>query len=48
MADLLDDADQVGPGAQVGNVQYICEGWQHLHLVKNLELGQITDPFYVC
>ena len=26
MSDLLDDADQVGPGAQVGHVQYICEG----------------------
>ena len=26
MSDLLDDADQVGSGAQVGHVQDICEG----------------------
>ena len=36
-SDLLEDADQVGPGTQIGHVQHVCEGGQHLHLVQNLE-----------
>ena len=39
-SDLLEDADQVGPGAQVGHVQHVCEGGQHLHLVQNLKHGR--------
>ena len=37
---LLEDADEVRPGAQVGHVQHVREGGQHLHLVQNLGPGQ--------
>ena len=33
---LLEDAHEMAAGAEVGNMKNISEGWQHLHLIQNL------------
>ena len=45
---LLEDADEVRPGAQVGHVQHVREGGQHLHLVQNLGPGGRGYPKIFC
>lgn len=45
-SDLLEDADEVRPGAQVGHVQHVCEGGEHLHLVQNLEIQNKNPTVY--
>ena len=45
---LLEDADEVRPGAQVGHVEHVREGRQHLHLVQNLGPGaEVTRKYFV-